>query len=278
MSELPYSQEAENVLNLFYQADYMVYVEGEDDICFWEIVLNQTTDLKFEIQDVGGCEYLPPYIERVLSRESNILVACDSDLVKFGVGYQDVAGVIRTYGYSIENTFITSKTVLRAIKTLGKMSAKDVSKVNYDGWLRDFNQKVKSLICLDIYNFINQKGISIVGDNADRFMVSQKSYEICEEKIASFIQNLPLEFRSLNLEEVEDLIQPNLPSIDLWLRGHFFFSATLRYVSALLKSLGKKVSVSNESLYSNLMNSFETHFTETHEHYNHYKEQVELIS
>ncbi|HCX7732599.1 TPA: hypothetical protein OZ640_004640, partial [Escherichia coli] len=36
-----WSNEAENVISLFYDADIMVYVEGEDDIAFWEIIFKK---------------------------------------------------------------------------------------------------------------------------------------------------------------------------------------------------------------------------------------------
>ncbi len=41
MDEFHYSSEAENILNRFYQAEIMVYVEGDDDICFWETYFQQ---------------------------------------------------------------------------------------------------------------------------------------------------------------------------------------------------------------------------------------------
>ncbi|MDM9086694.1 DUF4435 domain-containing protein [Klebsiella pneumoniae] len=59
-----WSNEAENVISLFYDADIMVYVEGEDDIAFWEIIFKKNGRFNVEVQDVGGCEALQPYIEK----------------------------------------------------------------------------------------------------------------------------------------------------------------------------------------------------------------------
>lgn len=277
MSDFAYSQEAENILNIFYQVDYMVYVEGEDDICFWEIVLNNTSNLKFEIQDVGGCDELQPYIERIKRNETNIIVACDSDLRYFSGDNGEHSNIIKTYGYSIENTFVTEKTLLRAIKTLGKISARDIPGINCAAWLEDFNHKIKKLICLDIHNFQSDRGISVVGDNSDRFMKSKNSSELCQNKIDDFINSLPQDFRDVNTENICNLIHPEMSSINYWVRGHFLFSASLRYVIIYLRSIGKKVSVSNDSFYSNLMNSFESIFNDSHEQYDHYKRQVDII-
>ncbi len=41
-----WSDEAENVISMFYDADIMVYVEGEDDIGFWEIVFKKKWSTK----------------------------------------------------------------------------------------------------------------------------------------------------------------------------------------------------------------------------------------
>ncbi|EFH8005158.1 DUF4435 domain-containing protein, partial [Escherichia coli] len=75
-----WSNEAENVISLFYDADIMVYVEGEDDIAFWEIIFKKNGRFNVEVQDVGGCEALQPYIEKITSGEINAIVARDSDL------------------------------------------------------------------------------------------------------------------------------------------------------------------------------------------------------
>ncbi|RLM02058.1 hypothetical protein BIY27_26050 [Gibbsiella quercinecans] len=83
MADLSYSNEAFNVLNLFYQKDYMVYVEGRDDVCFWEMIFNKTSNIKVEIQDVGVCEELIPYIEKIYNGEIEAIVACDMDLKYF---------------------------------------------------------------------------------------------------------------------------------------------------------------------------------------------------
>lgn len=45
MPSLDYSLEALNLLNAFHQVDKVVYVEGQDDVPFWEFLFKKFTNL-----------------------------------------------------------------------------------------------------------------------------------------------------------------------------------------------------------------------------------------
>jgi len=275
MDDFSYSVDAENVLSQFYQADFMVYVEGPDDICFWEIMFNKFSDYKVEIQDVGGCNELKPYIEKVINNEIECLVACDSDLKVFDPDFNDNSKILRTYGYAIENTFITAKTLSHSLKNIGKLSVKGMRSVNVEKWFALFNEKLVRLIILDIYNFVERKGIAVVGDNADRFMKTKTSYDLCDDKILGFIESLPQDFINYDINSVEGFIEKVGVSTPYWIRGHFLFSASHRFLSAYLNGIGKKISLSYEALYASLIAAFELVFNDTHEQYEFYKSQIE---
>lgn len=277
MDEFHYSSEAENILNRFYQAEIMVYVEGDDDICFWETIFSKTSSYKVEIQEVGGCEELKKFINRLLEEDLQVLVACDSDLTIFKEQQITDARVIKTTGYSIENSYICLDGVYKAIKTLGKIPKKVMDTIDLESWNDDFYNKVEPLIKYDIYNFMNEKGIAVIGDNADRFMKSKKSNVICPEKIANFIVQLNEKFEGVDLSEVENLIEEKEINIRSWLRGHFLFSAIHRLISTIAVKNGKSISLSYEALYSNLINTFESKFTINHPEFNYYKDKITAI-
>ncbi|CNH75968.1 DUF4435 domain-containing protein [Yersinia enterocolitica] len=278
MADLVYSDEAENVLNFFYQTDYMVYVEGPDDIPFWEAIFKKFPSITVEIQDVGGCNELIPYIERITSNKISALVACDSDLKIFGNDFLYSPKIIRTYGYSIENSFINEKSLARVLKSLGRISARDMQNVNIHEWISNFNEKVSRLIYLDIYNYVNSKGVSVVGDNAERFMKSKSSFEVCDIKLDQFINSLPLDFIELDIEMMKQIVLEKEVPLSFWLRGHFLFSAAQKFVSCYLQNIGKKISLSNDAFYSNLIIAFESLFNDTHEQYDFYKNQIECVA
>lgn len=278
MDDFHYSAEAENVLNMFYQAEVMVYVEGDDDICFWETVFNKSSSLKVEIQDVGGCEELKKFITRLFEEDLKVLVACDSDLTFFKEQQVLDPRIIKTPGYSIENTFICLDGIYKAIRTLGKIPKKTMETIDLESWDNDFYSKLEPLIKLDIYNFINNKGVAVIGDNADRFMESKKSNVICQDKITGFIAQLSDKFGEVDLREVENLIAAKKTTLRSWLRGHFLFSAIHRLISTITERNGKGISLSYEALYSNLINTFESNFTEQHPEYSYYKDRIKRIA
>ncbi len=107
MASLEHSVEAKNVTNKFYQVDKMIYVEGQDDIIFWDIILKEFAQFTFKIEKAGGKEELEKYIEEIKSGVASYFVARDSDYDEI-LGFDEVKGVIRTYGHSIENTIGTS--------------------------------------------------------------------------------------------------------------------------------------------------------------------------
>ncbi|WP_409161139.1 DUF4435 domain-containing protein [Pectobacterium sp. B2J-2] len=278
MADLSYSNEAFNVLNLFYQKDYMVYVEGRDDVCFWEMIFNKTSNIKVEIQDVGGCEELIPYIEKIYNGEIEAIVACDMDLKYFDDTKKEHNRIIRTKKYSIENTMINEEVLLNIIKLLGRYSSKEIKKIDVNQWLEDTYEKATPLVKMDIGNYIFSKGIPIVGDNANRFMQSKNSYMLSSEKIQNHIQKIGIKLSEAEKKELSKIIEKSDSNLSSWLRGHFLFSAALRFVCYTLDDDERKISLSKDAFYSNLMQSFEKNFNESNEEYIYYKNKINLIA
>lgn len=278
MSDINYSEEAEDIMNLFFQVDYMLYVEGPDDVCFWEIIFQKTSDITVQVQDVGGCNELKPYIKRILSNELNALVACDSDLTRFSEENISHPKVIRTYGYSIENSFVNERTIQRVVKNLGRFSAKEVSSYNYKNWFDDVYNKSKPLVLLDIYNYMNGLGISVVSDNAERFMKSRNSAELCNIKIREHIRLLCRDVDDYDENEFcSELLDIHDTSLELWLRGHFLLSAIFKSVMCFLNQMGKKVSFSSDAFYTGLITAFETSFNNSQPEFNYYRDVINKI-
>lgn len=277
-NELNWSDAAENIISLFYDADIMVYVEGQDDIGFWEIVFKKTSDLKVEIQDVGGCEELEPYINRIISGQINAIVARDTDLNFFSANLVSHPNILYTKGYSIENTIIDSKVIIKILKNIGRYNAKEIQSINISGWIEDLQEKISSLVILDIHNHLNQCGLSVVGDSCDRFMKSKSSIELCENKIKLFINNFPPHFVSDGMPLIQSISYPNNTCILDWLRGHFLFSATLRFITNFLSQNQRKAAISNDSFYSNMLTAFELYFNEEHQDFIYYRDKISLVS
>jgi hypothetical protein len=276
MARLRYSIGAESVINRFHGVDSMVYVEGDDDIVFWETIFGKFADYSVKICDVGGLPEVKKYIEKIEAKEINAIVACDADFSYSG-SFSEHPNVLRSYGYSIENTIISENTIKQVIRSIGRVRITDIDQIDISSWLRELADFTKDLVVLDISNHIQKSGKSIGTDNCSRFMVSSRSSRICPIKVEQHLIDVDLDINEEIEQRISDLLNDaNRTEYDL-LRGHFLFSASLKFIIHSIRKLGKKVTISNHSLFGALFLAFETEFDKDHSHYRYYQEVVGTI-
>ena len=70
MSDIQYSTDALNVLSDFYGVDTLVYVEGDDDVIFWQAIFEKFASRSVRFESVGGDAALA---KRIASRPLNAL-------------------------------------------------------------------------------------------------------------------------------------------------------------------------------------------------------------
>lgn len=278
MDDFSYSMEAESVMNQFYNVDSIIYVEGQDDIPFWEFLFEEFSEKKFEIKDVGSCTALEPYIKSIENGELNAIVALDSDFTIFKNKNHTSPNIIKTPKYSIENTIINSDSIIDCISALAKVSKKNANKEAFQSWYHSFCECVSEVVLLDIYNSINNLGLRVLGDNADMFLKSKNSCVLCQEKLNVHINKIMGEIDGqVNLDSIiNSIINKGFIVLD-FIRGHFLFSAVSKYIRVFIKGLGVKSSVSNDSLYSLLLLSLKSSF-KNHADFQYYKSHIENIS
>lgn len=277
MADLSYSNEAENILSRFYGVDAIVYVEGVDDIPFWEHMFDTFSGVSVEIKDVGGRPQINKYISKIESGDINAVVACDADLSYAGT-FSNHNNVLRSYGYSIENTMICEKSLRKAIRSIGKLPIKSIDENEISNWIANLASRTEALVVHDVANEILKKGIDVAVDNCTRFMMSKKSSEICPTKISNHLSAIDLKTGTRMESKIRKLIkESNRVEYDL-LRGHFLFSASLRYVRLFISNLKKSVNISNDSFFGVIFIAFEAVFNSTHRHYNHYRDAVQGIT
>lgn len=276
MSDITYSGEARNVLNLFHRVEKMLYVEGDDDILFWELIFKKLSHFSVRVQKVGGKEEIKKYIDEVISGQATYLIAMDSDFDKF-TSQKHHANIISTFGYSIENTIITGSVLDKVLRTVCKVQDCDMPKNLSKEWLYELEKKVTPLILYAITNNKQKLGYAIIPDNSDRFMKSPKSCEICEQKINSYLDNLPIEIseeQQVNIYTTLDL--QRLSFLDV-IFGHFLMSAAFRLIKVKTEELRTNIPISREMFFSSLFLAFESLFDPTHPHYDYYKTCLDSI-
>lgn len=271
-----WSLEAVNVLDLFYSVDKIVYVEGDDDVRFWEVVFEKTSDITVSVQPVGGKSNLVRYIDDI-NESTSYLVAMDSDHDRL-FHRNEHPKIIKTFGYSIENTLICPEIVCEILKNLARLpSKKSPIKICKD-WFCELDSRVSQLVLADVINDLLKLGLSVVPNASDQLMESKSSHTICSKKVNELlIKSTVLSHLSPELsKDINNRIATMESSYLESLRGHFLFSITLKFIKASCKDLGKEVSaIPIDIAYSNFISIFESLF-ERHKHYEHYKKSILL--
>lgn len=277
MTELSYSNGARNVLNRFHRVEKILYVEGDDDVLFWELIFNQISNFSVKVKEVGGKkEIVKTYINEVIANQANYLIAIDSDFDKL-TSEKYHPNIISTFGYSIENTIITDLSLTKVLRTLCKMPGRDVPESLSREWIIELEKSITPLVLHAIVNDEDRLGYSVIPQNSDRFMKSQKSCQLCEQKIKDHLDQLSIEISEERKAKIYEALSKTKLSIIDMLLGHFLFSAASRLMRIKVEELKTKVSISNDMLFSSLLLAFESLFDSTHPHYDHYKTSIDSI-
>ena len=249
MAELEYSNKALEVKCLFYNKKITVYVEGKDDPPFWRNLFS-LADIEARIESVGGKNELDKYIDKIINEDAGFYVATDDDNSEFTESDLQHEKVIRTYGYSIENSMYHYLNPIE--KTISEICRKQLDlSTDFNTWVTEFSKKVYELIVYDIANNKYGKGISIFGDNCYKFLKSRNSHEICTTKIQKFLVSKKDKFSAEEINAVKESI--NQSEKDLWflIKGHFITNALINFIKRTIKKeIGTNKTMTLDFLYS----------------------------
>jgi hypothetical protein len=272
---LQYSTEALNVQHLFYRVDLIAYVEGEDDVVFWDRIFSQFTTRDIEFLPVGSSTTLDKYIENIISGSLNAVAARDSDYLTLTGKTCDHPRVIYTYGYSIENSLLTADSVYEICRVSTR--GRHVQKSRCEEWLKEFSEGLKTLLILDLANEIESAGIEVLGNNCSLFMLNQHSDELVGEKVKGHIAKIEAHINEVSKNLAISAFQDNNDSILRWLRGHLLISGIQKFISNRLKELGRKDNISFELLFTNAIHQFYSSFNQNHPHFSHYETAIQSV-
>ncbi len=246
---IEYSKEALEVKPLFYDKEFSVYVEGEDDVIFWESLFRIAGYENIHIEEVGGYLQLTPYMEKIVNEDTNIIVAADTDHRDFlGFDFQDER-IIRTYGYSIENSMYSIQRVHQIIRKLSNNNPP--AKREIKNWRISFSKEAKQLLIFSIANSLYGKGEVIFGDKCIRFLKNSTASELCPAKIDKFIADISVLFTEEEIQVATNLLEETTKDVWYLIKGHFLTNGVLNYVTKTVeKKTGKKPFLSLEALYA----------------------------
>lgn len=270
MAELEYSTDARNILNLFYGVENVVYVEGDDDIVFWEHLFEKMAGIRVKAEEAGGKDKLQARIKEIREDSAKFFVAMDTDF-DWLMDIEPHPQILSTFGYSMENTIISDSSLQSLISRVAKISKHQVDRERCQAWLSNLETEVASLVLADAVNRQQDLGHTLVLNNCDRFLVSRKSCNISSQKITSHLEKIGINVSDDFREVFEERMGLRGLSLVDTLRGHFLISATFRFVKEYVAELKAAISISREMLFGSLMLAFEASFDENHRHYEYYR-------
>lgn len=270
MADLEYSIEARNILNVFHGVENIVYVEGENDIPFWEFLFEKFTNIKVKAEEVGGKDKLKSRINEIKNGSGSFFVATDSDFD--WLNNEDThPQIFETFGYSIENSIISDESLQQLISCVAGISIHKVDKKKCREWLSSLEEDVYPLILADAVNRNYDLGFTVIPNNCDCFLVSKKSSKLSAQKLSAHLEKININIA----EEFRDKFVAKMQSRGIeWadvLRGHFIISAAFKFIKEYIEELKRVVSISREMLFGSLMLAFKASFNGNHRHYNYYQ-------
>lgn len=249
--ELSYSIEALRVKAMFYGKKAMVYVEGDDDLNFWDAYFDRGV---FELESVNGSKNLKPYIDKLEQGEKSFIVACDADYSSFVGRTYTSPLIVTTYGHSIENTMYCPHNLNETIKRLSRSTSDSIMFV--EGWYDKFVASAHPLLVREITNLSynpNAPKITVFGDTCAAFCKQKPCYELDDKKISKFCKDNEAYFPEDELSKTESAIIADAREERYLIKGHFYTEAISRfltYQSASVNSAIKAPKASHGLLYA----------------------------
>lgn len=273
MASLEYSAEALSVKNRFHRVDNMVFVEGDDDVIFWEVIFEKFSEATVRIESLGGKPEVVKVAEEVVKGRAAVIVALDSDFDHF-VGRMEHDKMLYTFGYSIENTLLCSESLVQSIRSVGCLP---MSKIRIDDckeWMEFSAEAVKPLVLHDIKNAESGFGVTVIGQNCSDLMKSKRSLDVCESLVEARLSKLGFSIDETEAKRYLEIMRENESTLLDHLRGHFFFSLCWRFVTQICKKAKAKLTLSYDAFFAVLATWFSGHFGDAHPHYSHYERIV----
>lgn len=247
---LPYSESALSVKAAFYNKKAMVYVEGTDDIIFWEQFFDKSV---YKVEDVGGCGNFKSYIQRLINGEKSFVVAGDLDYSPYMTKTCNSKLYVTTYSHSIENVMYCPHNINHAVQRLTRDSRIDsIEEINsfYDR----FVNSIEKLLILDAANNVFNKGVSIFKDSCFRFLDKSNLPEVDVKQVDEFYNEKVKFFEEHEIKRIEALLMVDQRPKRLLVKGHFLTEAIRLWINKRVSSVSpKNPQLNGDSLYGTLV-------------------------
>lgn len=230
-----YSSEALKAKSIFYGKKAMVYVEGCEDVNFWDPYFERDY---FEIESVNGCQNLVSYIKKLEAGETSFIVACDADYNCYGAPTYTSSLIVTTYGHSIENMMYCPYNINEVVRRLSATTNDSVEKIKE--WYKTFVKSAHPLLLREISNqtsIANDNKPKIFGKGSAYFCKKDKSYELDDQTINSYCEDNKKYYPQEVLDKAETAIKEDPREERQLIQGHFYTHAVRQFITHLCKNI-----------------------------------------
>ncbi|HCR3444373.1 TPA: hypothetical protein ON571_001400, partial [Morganella morganii] len=121
-------------------------------------------------------------------------------------------------------------------------------------------------------------GNCVVGDTAHKFLENKSSISLSADLIQTYMEEIISSIEEYDVSIINDILRKKRTETKRWVKGHFLFSVVANYIRIVLKRLGKKISISDSSLYASFILIYESELNRNNVENNYYKEIVSNVS
>jgi hypothetical protein len=244
-----YGTSALDVLDKFHESNFVVYVEGDEDIVFWSTLFNKAGIRNHYIESAGGIEELRKTMSQILKDNARVIVACDTDYSMLLNTLPKHDRIISTYGHSIENTMYCKNTLNIVIKNISRHTTDRVNFITQ--WMEEFCNDSKELIIYDVARDKYGKSVRVFGDNCSRFLKTPRSSKLDKNKITSYISSIKKHFSKDELSESKRLLTKCKMKYKYIINGHFLTNGVINLIkNAARPYLGRRPVIPLSTLYT----------------------------
>jgi hypothetical protein len=248
--ELQYSADALNVLDKFHGANFIVYVEGKDDIVFWSALFDKAGINGHYVTDAGGISELEKIMTKIVDEDARVIAACDSDYSMLLNNRPHHQRIVVTYGHSIENTMYCPYSIDLVIKKLSRTLYDQIDSFNL--WLDQFCLDSRTLVIFDIARVRFSKSIKVISGQCSRFLKNSRSHQLDQNKISLYIGTIAVNFQQTELDYCQNLLDNSNIHIKFIIPGHFLTHGVINFIKRRVANLTtfKPPTLSPDLLYA----------------------------
>ena len=237
--------------DLFYLPKILVYVEGYEDIPFYEEVL-QNHDYHLKAQ--GGREECKKLVTVLVEKDLPYVVVLDGDYEILTRARSKHRRVVWLHRYAFENYLFEEEPIKQFCRDYAHLEdslEEPLASSEFMDFIQNIEIKFKDLIILDVAHQRAETGYDTLPDRPDRFFKSQTGIDFLDSQIQQWQTEAANHIDSQNIDNTRISVDNFLRDhrfVDL-LPGHFAFGIIKRLIiDTISRRLRRNPNISNDTI------------------------------